>query len=195
MVTAAVPDLSADIGVTDSAVRQKLARLEAAGFVSREAVREGRGRPHHRYRLTDSGLDSLDGSYRELAVMLWREVTAIEDSAIRDRILGQLRSAMVRELNQSVTAESVSDRIRELGVALGSRGVMIETPAPRNRGELPVLRELSCPFHAVACEDSSICDLEQSVFSEVLGADVELTNCCHGDGGACEFTVSGSDGS
>ncbi len=56
-----VADLAEQIGVTPTAIRQRLMRLMAQGLVQREAVRNGRGRPKHFYRLTDRGL-RLTGS-------------------------------------------------------------------------------------------------------------------------------------
>ncbi|REJ87474.1 MAG: MarR family transcriptional regulator [Planctomycetota bacterium] len=195
LVKASVPELSESLGVTPSAVRQKLARMEAAGLVSKETIREGRGRPHHEFRLTDNGLDSLGGNYRELALLLWREVTAIEDEAIRSRILDRLREAMVHELGRAVTAQSMPERMRQLSTALEARGVDVDVHGFGEGGTLPILTEYNCPFHAVASEDSSICDLEQAVFAEILGTDVELTSCCQKEGSCCEFTVTGSFGS
>ncbi len=45
--SATVHELFDDLGGTATAVRQRLGRLVAAGFVARREVREGRGRPHH----------------------------------------------------------------------------------------------------------------------------------------------------
>ena len=44
------------LGVTATAVRQRLTRLMAQGYVRREAIESsGRGRPSHRYELTTEG--------------------------------------------------------------------------------------------------------------------------------------------
>src|SRR6476660_744256 len=81
--TVTVTQLCDELGVTATAVRQRLARLQAMNFIARETVRSGRGRPHHCYKLTENGLRQLGDNYAELAVILWRELSRIEDRQIR----------------------------------------------------------------------------------------------------------------
>ena len=50
-----VSELADAMEVTATAVRQRLTRLMAQSMISREAIRAGRGRPKHRYSLTDKG--------------------------------------------------------------------------------------------------------------------------------------------
>ena len=49
----AVSELILETGVTATAVRQRLSRLLLQGLVERQAERGGRGRPSHRYALTE----------------------------------------------------------------------------------------------------------------------------------------------
>ena len=50
-----VAELASDLGVTATAVRQRLQRLLAGGFIQRFSESAGRGRPQHRYSLTERG--------------------------------------------------------------------------------------------------------------------------------------------
>ena len=50
-----VSQLAEELAVTATAVRQRLSRLMAQGYVARHAEKAGRGRPSHRYRLTKDG--------------------------------------------------------------------------------------------------------------------------------------------
>src|ERR1700685_1272906 len=74
-----VQEICADLGVTATAVRQRLLRLQASSMVARELVRAGRGRPHHVYRVTQAALCELGDNYAELAQILWRELRNIEE--------------------------------------------------------------------------------------------------------------------
>ena len=56
-----VAELSHAMEVTPTAVRQRLVRLLSQESIQREAVRRGRGRPKHRYWLTEKGV-RLTGS-------------------------------------------------------------------------------------------------------------------------------------
>ena len=50
-----IGELTAAMHVTATAVRQRLVRLMAGGLVQRETNKVPRGRPSHRYSLTEKG--------------------------------------------------------------------------------------------------------------------------------------------
>lgn len=198
---ATIHDLCVDQNVTPTAVRQRLQRLYALDLVDRELVRSGRGRPHHAYNLTDDGRSELGDNYDELAIVLWSELQGIEEPAVKARVRSRVQRALVERYGRDVDAETLEERIEQLRDALQSRGFDVEIghAAGQDDGEtpdteeaaigrlLPILREYSCPYHELSSKDSSICEMEQEVFREVLGSDVELTQCCHDGHGCCEF--------
>ena len=193
--SATVHELCEELGVTATAVRQRLVRLETHGAVSRKTVHHGRGRPHHTYNVTETGLRELGDNYAELALLLWKEMKQIDEEEVRVRVLSRLRAALVERYGRVVTATEPPERVRQLAVALRERGFDVELEEPPWTGTLPILREHNCPYHQLASRDSSICELEQSVFSDVLGAPVRLTACCQQGHSCCEFQVVGNDDS
>lgn len=188
--SADVAELSRMLGVTATAVRQRLRRLLALGLLTRESVSKGRGRPRHRYSLSEAGLRQLGDNYTELAQLLWQELIHIEDTELRQRILNRLKSQMVQRYGQDVQGRSLPDRMDRLRETLVEHGFDVEVEADRsNASLLPVLRENSCPYHDLANQDPAICELEQQVFSEILGTELELTSCCRDGHSCCEFEV------
>ena len=81
---------------------------------------------------------------------------------------------------------TVQDKMKRLREVLLGRGYDVDVVAD---GQLPILRENSCPYQELADEDRAICDLEQEVFQQVLGADVKLTSCCLDGHHCCDFEV------
>ncbi|MBX3439552.1 MAG: transcriptional regulator [Planctomycetaceae bacterium] len=186
-----VQNLCDELGVTATAVRQKLARVMSAEWVERQTVSAGRGRPYHVYHVTDKGRRQLGNDYGELARLMWRELRAIEDREVRTRLMTRLRDALVERYRPPQISGSLSDRFQHLQHALREQGFQVDVNQRESgAGLLPVLREHSCPYFDLAEEDSSICDLEQSVFGEVLGVPVTLTQCCRDGHSCCEFQVS-----
>ena len=179
-----VQDLCDALGVTATAVRQRLVRLQGAGLVSRRAVRAGRGRPHHAYCVTQAALQQLGDNYGELVLVLWREMTAIEEPEVRERVVGRIRDAFIQRYGKVVTGASLPERVEQLREALSDRGFDVEVD---DSHELPILRENSCPYHELAQADPMICELEQQVFQQVLGVPVSLTECCLDGHNCCEF--------
>ena len=183
---AMVQDVCTAIGVTATAVRQRLSRLQAMGLVNREMVRAGRGRPSYRYIVTEAGLKDLGDNYADLAQILWHEIMNIEDGDVRKRVVRRIRDSLVQRYGSRVQADLIESRVDQLQTTLADRGFDVETD---HSGCLPILRENNCPYHELASTDSTICEMEQEVFEEVLGTSVRLTQCCLDGHTCCEFQV------
>lgn len=182
-----IQELCDDLGVTATAIRQRLVRLQGMGLISREAVREGRGRPYYVYGLTATGLKVLGENYAELALTLWRAIKRIDSPEVRTVVLQHVREEMVRRLGRAVQSESVADRVSELSNGLQEQGFDVEVDTT---GSLPVLRENNCPYLELAHVDPEICSLEQEVFGEVVGAEIQLSQCCLEGSNCCEFELT-----
>lgn len=180
-----VQEICRAIGVTATAVRQRLQRLQSAGSVARQLVRTSRGRPHYVYRVTEQGLRQLGDNYGDLALILWREIRRIPDTAVRESITTRVRDALVERLGRYGDG-SVAERVRRLSRSLSNRGYDVEVCASE---KLPILRENNCPYQELAEEDRDICDLEREVFERSLGSSVQLSRCCLDGHHCCEFEV------
>ena len=184
---ASVSQLCSKTSVTATAVRQRLSRLVALRWIERSVVRGERGRPHYLYSVTNEGLSQLGDNYRELAILLWKEVQSLEEPELKARLLEKVRRAFVTSYGRGVQGEGVRQRMQQLRDGLVDRGFDVELDeTPENRS-LPVLKEHSCPYHELAEKDTSICDLEQTVFSEIVGVPMERSKCCLEGHTCCEF--------
>lgn len=182
-----VHEIGESIGVTATAVRQRLVRLQSLGFVSRELERAGRGRPHHKYRVTDKGLRQLGDNYSDLALILWQEIQQIPQSEVREHLKGRVRDALVARFGRVTAQGDVSGRMQQLRLEMLERGYDVDVDTAGSG--LPILRENNCPYSELASVDREICELEQDVFERVLGVPVRLTQCCQDDHHCCEFHV------
>lgn len=95
MGSGTVHEICEELGVTATAVRQRLVRLQSLNFIQRETVRSGRGRPFHAYSVTAVGQRELGENYADLAMILWGELRQIEDPAVRELIFERIREALV----------------------------------------------------------------------------------------------------
>jgi predicted ArsR family transcriptional regulator len=105
--TRGVGELIESLGVTATAVRQRLERVLAAGLIERQKMVSGRGRPSFEYRLTDKGRWCAGADPADLARAMWFEILDLGDDALRGRIL----SGIARRLGEGLT-----DDYREPGV-------------------------------------------------------------------------------
>jgi predicted ArsR family transcriptional regulator len=186
---ATIQELCDAVGVTATAVRQRLLRLQSEGLIRREIFRQERGRPSHTYEVTEPGLRLLGDDHAEIAAVLWREIMRIEPPDVRQQVLEGVKEALVKRFGERQDDSSLVGRLQRLAESLTEHGFDVEVDLDNTEHGLPILRERSCPYHELVEEDSSICDLEQSVFSELLGVPVELSSCRVDGHRCCEFQV------
>jgi predicted ArsR family transcriptional regulator len=181
--------LVAEMGVTATAVRQRLQRLTDAGLIERHTERKGRGRPNHRYSLTEKGERSAGANFADMAVVLWEEIKSVDDPAIRRGLLKRIADRFVAMYRDQVTGESLSERMTALAGVMGEREIpfVVDTS-----GELPILSALACPYPELAKKDRGVCTMEKMMLSEMLGENVRLSECRLDGATCCTFTPSTS---
>lgn len=176
-----VTELAQAMQVTATAVRQRLARLMGQGLVDRELARASRGRPSHRYALTEKGRRQTGANFVDLALALWKEVRAIEDAEVRRGLLQRLAKTMAGMYRQQVSGATTTERLQDISRIFADRDVPFEVDSS---GALPVLTALACPYPDLAEQDRGICAVEKMMISELAGAGLKLASC-RLDGDAC----------
>jgi len=179
-----VAEMAHAMAVTPTAVRQRLGRIMAQGLIQREAIRAGRGRPRHRYRLTEKGLRVTGSNFTDLALALWREISKIDDAEVRRTLLRRVIGNLVESYAHQIEGRTMAERMESLARLLEQRRVPFSV---ENGRELPVLTAHACPYQELAEKDRTICMLEKLVFSELLHCDMQLSRCRLDGGGQCEF--------
>lgn len=183
-----VLDLCKKLGVTRTAVRQRIARLESAGLIISALRSQTRGRPRNEYRVTAEGLHSLGENYRELAVIFWEAIIGHPDAQVRSELISRVQNVLAERLTKQLTSgASVGDRMDQLAGEMKASGFNVESD---HSGGLHILRETSCPFPMLAEVDETICQVERQVLEQVLGSPVEFRSRCRDGHGCCEFQVS-----
>ena len=193
-----VPELTAAMGVTATAVRQRLQRLMKAGVVVREpSPVEGtasRGRPSHVYRLSEMGRRLGGDNFRDLAMVLWQEVRQIEEPSVRRGLLARIGRSLAEACRTRTdvfsSASSPVERLSSLATALRDRQIACECSHSDTDGQLAVLTTHTCPYPQLAEVDRGICAAERVMLEELAEAPVRLTECRLDGDACCRFTVS-----
>lgn len=189
---AGVGDLATALGVTATAVRQRLDRLMKAGLVERSGGVKplGRGRPAHRYDLTAKGRQSGGDNFRDLALVLWREIRGVSDVSVRRGLVNRIGAALANECRDQVAGSSPTERLHSLATILGDRDIHCTV----EEGTAPALINYSCPYPELAEQDRGICAAERHMLADLVNADVRLTDCRLDGGSCCRFQISGPGG-
>jgi DeoR family suf operon transcriptional repressor len=187
--TVTIGELVAEMGVTATAVRQRLQRLMADGKIQRQTERKGRGRPNHCYSLTEKGERAAGTNFADMASVLWEEIKSVEDPEIRRGLLKRIAGRFAERYRKEVGGEKLNERMTSLASLMGEREIPFQV---EQNGGLPVLSALACPYPELAKRDRGVCTMEKMMLSEILGENVRLSECRLDGATCCTFTPSAS---
>ena len=179
-----IADLEGYLNVTATAVRQRIHRLMSAGLVDRKAESVGRGRPSHRYRLTQAGRKAGGNNLEDFAEAMWHEIKSIPDDNIRRQIISGVAHRLASAYASEVDGRTVEDRLNSVAKLFGQRDIPVVV---EKREGLPVLKILSCPYPELADENHDFCEMEKQLFSEVIGGSFDLCQCRQDGDSCCSF--------
>jgi DeoR family suf operon transcriptional repressor len=182
-----VSQLAISMDVTATAVRQRLNRLMAQGFLDRRATKAGRGRPSHRYVLTSKGRRQTGANFADLAMALWEEIRSIQEPDVRRGLLNRISHRLASMYSDSVEGNTLEQRMAMVAELFADRRIPFSVEI---ESELPVLTAHACPYPELAEQDRSICAMEKMLFAELVGEDLRLSKCRLDGEDCCSFEVS-----
>ncbi|MCI4318990.1 MAG: MarR family transcriptional regulator [Thermoplasmata archaeon] len=189
---ATLETVARDLGVTKVAALRHLARLEAAGLVSRSTPNAGVGRPPAHFRLTESSARLFPQAYTQMSTSA---LAFIERNLGRPAVvqLLQERSAEVAEgAVPRLRGKPLPQRIDELALIREEGGYMAEVGA-RRRATTELL-EHNCPILAIASGFPEACEVERQLFQRLLRADVSSEHRMAAGHPVCRFLVRPAKG-
>jgi len=182
-----VTEMAEQLGVTGTAIRNRLTRLLATGLVERRAEHLGRGRPRHQYQASVEAHKRLGQNYADLALALWGEMmSVVADRKLRRVLFTRLTDRLAEIYRTKITGDEWEGRLVQLSRVLHDRGVEAEV-ALDDPGLGPILRQHSCPYYELAEVDRAICALERKMFEKVLGRGLRLSQCRLDGDRSCDF--------
>lgn len=182
-----VAELATSLGVTATAIRNRLTRLLGAGLVVRQSEHQDRGRPKHTYRVSVEAQKRLGQNYADLALVLWDEMmSTVADRKLRRLLFTRVTDRLAEIYRSQVNGQEWEGRLVQLTNLLHDRGVEAEV-ATESGSVIPVLRQHSCPYYELAESDPAICALERKMFEKVLGRSLRLSQCRLDGDRSCDF--------
>ncbi|MEZ6087056.1 MAG: MarR family transcriptional regulator [Pirellulaceae bacterium] len=187
----AIGELVDAMGVTATAVRQRIDRMLELGLVTRMKNSQGRGRPSYAYMLSPAGHREAGADSRQLAEAMWHAISTLPDQEARDWLLRQIGKRLGAQIRQELDNEraaedSLDGRMASMSQLLAERRFLAEYS---KTGDLPVLDVHACPYPNLTDEDQrrDMCQLEQEMLSEALGKQVRLSRCQLDGHTCCQF--------
>jgi len=181
-----ISDLVSAMAVTATAVRQRLSRLMPQGLIERESFKGPRGRPGHRYTLTEKARRQAGSNFADLAMVMWDEVRGVKDPEVRRGLLSRIAKSLAARYVDKVGEGPLPERMQAITTLFAERGIPLEAVSDAGR---PSLTVLECPYPELAEKDRGICAVEKLLFEELLDRDVRLSQCRLDGHSCCEFSA------
>jgi len=180
-----VNDLSAELSLTDNAVRAHLLSLERDGVVESGGTVKGFRKPHFTFKLSDKGRRLFPRSYDSLLI---RFLDALKSRLSPATIGDVLRDTGLRLAgNDHRNGESDFDEKVQTALSslkeLGGAATLVE------QDNQTFLKSEDCPFAEAVKEHPEICKVTESFLSETLGRTVS-EKCDKGSAPKCRFLIA-----
>lgn len=178
--------LTAELGITRTAVRQHLSALENDRLVVKGPTRPSGGRPQQLYILTPAGHECFPRQYSWFAQLL---VDALAEesgphglsgrlSEMGTRIGNQLKMRYPELVTREEKVQKLSQIMAEMGYNVRELGDKLETT---------VIDAENCVFHDLAMKNPDICQFDLALASSFTDSKVDHQECMARHDNICRF--------
>lgn len=189
--SATAPELAAEFGLTDTAIRQHLEALEAAELVERVvAPSSGRGRPPVHWRLAQAAGSLFTDRHSDLTVDLIASIrSALGEEALDKVVQARADRQLANYLVRLDGAPTVSEKVHRLAELRNAEGYLAE--AIDGDGEVTLV-EHHCPIRGAADSCAGLCSAELELFRKAVGPEATVAREQHVlDGGQrCAYKIT-----
>ncbi len=169
---ATAPQLAAEFGLTDTAIRQHLDALADSGLVERTtAPTHGRGRPPVIWRLRPLAANLFPDRHADLTVELIASIREALGEDALDQVIATRTEHQLAAYHRSLAdtpTDAVAVRVRRLADLRTAEGYVAEAVEQPNGDVLLV--EHHCPICDAASTCQGFCAAELQLFQGVLGS-------------------------
>ena len=178
-----VDELAQALELTHTAVRAHLAALERDGLVHQRSERRGSGKPSSVYDLTPAAEYLFPKSYGQFLDQL---LDVLGEHLPPDEV-----ETLLRETGRRIAVEwkilpgDLHVRLEAAIEVLNDLGGLMEQ---ETEGETLCIRGYRCPFAAVVLEHPEVCNLAETLLSDLVGVPVQ-EHCERTGSVPCRFVV------
>ncbi|MFD2703420.1 helix-turn-helix transcriptional regulator [Paenibacillus shunpengii] len=180
-------EITAELGITEMAVRRHLATLEKDGHIATSEIRQTAGRPSAVFGLTDSGEGLFPKTYPKVTLDLLGELAEESGEEMIDLLFERRRNKLHQRYASEMKGKDLAGRVQSLARIQNDNGYMTELMEVE---EGFVLKEYNCPISEVADAYGQACRCELELFQSLLEVSVSRTECLAKGGRCCTYKIS-----
>jgi DeoR family suf operon transcriptional repressor len=185
-----VKELAESVGISPVSVRHHLTNLQAEGLIAVKEVRQGVGRPHHTFSLTDRALELFPSRYFSLTNRLLDEIKDSMSKEKVEEIFSSIASGLAESLAAQLKDLPLEERFTGLVERLSEEGFDGDI---EHQGDKVLIRELSCPYLQLARQHREVCLFDKAFIATALSLPVERVTHITNDDFLCAFSISLSE--
>jgi predicted ArsR family transcriptional regulator len=190
--TLSVNEAVAQTTLAKTTLREHFLQLERDGYIQRDYIRSGPGRPKLQYQLTSEGDNLFPSSESALIRELLSYLKAQGDEeTIEDffEVFWEERLEKAREQMSKSSQDGREAQIEALAQMLEEEGFMPEFNHDEETETLTV-KECNCPFSEVVKETRLPCKLEAMFYEKLFGTEAERETYIADGDHACTYHIS-----
>ncbi len=180
-----------EIELAKTTLREHFLQLERDGYVEREYVRSGPGRPSLRYQLTPKGNSLFPSSESALIREMISYFKSRGDGEAIEEFFEAFWESRLDKARKRIEETSTDDpeiRIQILMEMLEEEGFMPEYQVDEDENKLTV-KECNCPFSEVVKETRLPCKLEEMFYKKLFNENAERTTYIAEGDYSCTYNI------
>jgi DeoR family transcriptional regulator, suf operon transcriptional repressor len=186
---ATLDELANELGITKTAVKDHLLKVEALGFLSFIDSKGGVGRPRRRYLLSHQGHDAFPKQYSWLSnvllELLAQDFGKEKISNLMEKLADKVADSMKYKFKPTDSTVELLSKVTLTLNELGYRARLKQSDMRKGA----VIEATNCVYHAVAKEHPELCGFDIKFIENTSGMDVQLESCIARGGRVCRFCL------
>ncbi|HEX4923834.1 MAG TPA: transcriptional regulator [Bdellovibrionales bacterium] len=186
---ATLAELAEHLGVTKTAAREHVIKIESLGYLTHFDSTGTVGRPKRRYVLTPEGHEVFPRQYSWLSnVLLELLAEDLGNEGLR-RMMRNLAKKVADSMGARFEkSRPVPELLAEITRALNELGYRASLKQSDLR-KGAILEATNCVYHSVAKEHPSLCSFDVQFIERASGMNVKLEDCIARGGSVCRFCI------
>lgn len=186
-----VAELCEILGITSMAVRRHLSGLQKDGLVDCRLVRQTRGRPTYRYRLTQKAESLFPSGMGSMAFDLLDAVFETKGHKGVMELLTMRDAWLTRKHQPRLQLLPIEERIEEVVKIYSENGFMSEWERQEDGNYF--IYQKHCAIHHLATQYRQICVLEPKLMEELLGLKVTREKFMLNGDNVCGYLIHATE--
>ncbi|NGP75111.1 DeoR family transcriptional regulator [Balneolaceae bacterium YR4-1] len=189
--TLSIDEAVEQISLAKTTLREHFLQLERDGYVKRDYVRSGPGRPSLEYQLTPKGDSIFPSSESKLIRNIIHYLKSKGNQQLVEDFFEDFWDQRLKEAQERIESAGADDpesKISVLMKMLNEEGFMPEFELDRE-SETMTVKECNCPFREVIKETRLPCKLEQLFYRKLFSEKTERTTYIAEGDHSCTYNI------